>query len=37
MKKLGLSIVFVLVALFFLTGTAVAKDRVVVYTSMEVY
>jgi len=35
MKKLGLSIVCVLVSLFFLMGTAVAKDRVIVYTSME--
>ena len=35
MKKLGLSIGCVLVALFFLMGTASAKDRVVIYTSME--
>ena len=35
MKKLGLSMGCVLVALFFLMGTASAKDRVVVYTSLE--
>ncbi len=35
MKKLGLSIGCVLVALFFLMGTASAKDRVVIYTSLE--
>ena len=35
MKKLGLSIVCVLVALFFFMGVASAKDRVVVYTSLE--
>jgi iron(III) transport system substrate-binding protein len=35
MKKLGLSMVCVWVALFFLMGTASAKDTVVVYTSLE--
>ena len=35
MKKFGLSIGCVLVALFFLMGTALAKDRVVIYTSLE--
>jgi iron(III) transport system substrate-binding protein len=35
MKKLGLSMGCVLVTLFFLMGTASAKDRVVVYTSLE--
>ncbi len=35
MKKFGLSIGCVLVVLFFLMGTASAKDRVVIYTSLE--
>ena len=35
MKKLGLSMVCVWVALFLLMGTASAKDTVVVYTSLE--
>ena len=35
MKKFVLSIVCVFVALCFLTGSVAAKDRVVVYTSME--
>jgi len=35
MKKLGLSIVCVLVALFFFMGTVSAKDRVIIYTSLE--
>ena len=35
MKKLGVSMVCVGVALFFLMGTASAKDTVVVYTSLE--
>jgi iron(III) transport system substrate-binding protein len=35
MKKLGLSIVCVLVTLFFFMGTVSAKDRVVIYTSLE--
>jgi len=35
MKKFGLSIGCVLAALFFLMGTASAKDRVVIYTSLE--
>jgi len=35
MKKLGLSIGCVLVALFFIIGTVSAKDKVVVYTSLE--
>jgi iron(III) transport system substrate-binding protein len=35
MKKFGLSIVCVLVALFFFMGTVSAKDRVIIYTSLE--
>jgi iron(III) transport system substrate-binding protein len=35
MKKLGLSMVCVWVALFLLMGTVSAKDRVIVYTSLE--
>jgi iron(III) transport system substrate-binding protein len=35
MKKLGLSMVCVWIALFLLMGTASAKDKVVVYTSLE--
>jgi iron(III) transport system substrate-binding protein len=35
MKKLGLSIICVLISMFFVMGTAVAKSKVVVYTSLE--
>jgi iron(III) transport system substrate-binding protein len=35
MKKLGLSVICLLVSLFFLMGIVSAKDRVVVYTSLE--
>ncbi|MEA3361358.1 MAG: ABC transporter substrate-binding protein [Thermodesulfobacteriota bacterium] len=35
MKKLGLSIICVLISLFFVMGTATAKSTVVIYTSLE--
>ena len=35
MKKLSLSIIVVLLSLFMMSGIAAAKDRVVVYTSLE--
>jgi iron(III) transport system substrate-binding protein len=35
MKKLGLSIMCVLISMFFVMGTAVAKSKVVIYTSLE--
>jgi len=35
MKKLGLSIICVLISMFFIMGTAVAKSTVVIYTSLE--
>ena len=35
MKRVGLSIFCVLVSLFFLMGTAAAKSKVIVYTSLE--
>ena len=35
MKKLGLSIICVLISMFFIMETAVAKSKVVIYTSLE--
>ena len=35
MKKLSVSIIVILVSVFMMSGIAVAKDRVVVYTSLE--
>ena len=35
MKKLGVSIICVLISMFFIMETAVAKPKVVVYTSLE--
>ena len=35
MKKLRVSIILVLISLLMMSGIAVAKDRVVVYTSLE--
>ena len=35
MKKLGLFLICGLISVFFLAGIAAAKERVVVYTSLE--